>query len=124
MVEIDSLTMDEKEGVIGYSPFMDYPDFHFIDGFPVEYLHHSCLGVTKRMVELTFQVGENRKRITKRPLSSTKLFNQKMKTQKVFSELGRRGRKLDFRIMKGEEFRNISLFFFPLFSTLSRYQKD
>ena len=37
-----------------------------------------------------------------------------MMMQKVVFEFGRRGRKLDFKVMKGEEFRNLSLFFFPL----------
>ena len=111
--DIDMLTEEEKEGVMGYSPFMDYPGFDFINGFVVEYLHHICLGVTKRMVELTFSVGETRKRLTKRKLSSPNLFNRKMAIQKVVSEFGRRGRNLDFKIMKGEEFRNLTLFFFP-----------
>lgn len=31
--------------------------------------------------------------------------------QKVLTEFGRRGRKLDFKVMKGEEFRNLVLFF-------------
>ena len=110
---IDMLSQDEKEGIMGYSPFMDYPDFDYIEGFPVEYLHHSCLGVTKRMVEMTFSIGDNRKRITKRKRSSTNSYNRKMALQKVVSEFGRRGRNLDFKVMKGEEFRNLVLFFFP-----------
>lgn len=110
---IDLLTPEEREGIVGYSPFIDYPEFDFIEGFPVEYLHLVCLGVTKRLLELTFSVGEVRKRVTKRKLSSPKLFNEKMRIQLVVSEFGRRGRNLDFKVMKGEEFRNLTLFFFP-----------
>ena len=110
---MDMLSNEEKEGVMGYSPFMDYPEFDFIDGFPVEYLHHVCLGVTKRMLELSFAIGDSRKRNTKRKLSSPNLYNRKMAIQKVVSEFGRRGRNMDFKVMKGEEFRNLLLFFFP-----------
>ena len=110
---IDQLTPEEKEGIIGYSPFLDYPNFNYLEGFPVEYLHLVCLGVTKRLLELSFNVGETRIRNTKRKLSSTKLYNEKMRVQLVVFEFGRRGRNLDFKVMKGEEFRNITMFFFP-----------
>ena len=113
LAEFDLLSDEEKEGLLGYSPFLDYPGFDFINGFPCEYLHHVCLGVTKRLLELSFAVGEIRKRITKRKLSSTKLFNERMRVQKVTSECSRRGRNMDFKVMKGEEFRNLTLFFFP-----------
>ena len=52
----DDLSREEAMGFQGYSPLMDYPGFDFILGLPCEYLHHLCLGVTKRMVELTFKV--------------------------------------------------------------------
>ena len=113
LAEFDLLSEEEKEGLQGYSPFLDYPGFDFINGFPCEYLHHVCLGVTKRLLELSFAVGEIRKRITKRKLSSTKLFNDRMRLQKVTSECSRRGRNMDFKVMKREEFHNLTLFFFP-----------
>lgn len=113
LAAMDQLTADEKEGIVGRSPFIDYPDFDFLHGFPAEYLHLVCLGVTKRLIELTFAVGEVRIRITKRKLSSTAIFNEKMRLQLDPSEFGRRGRNLDFSVMKGEELRNVTLFFFP-----------
>ena len=55
----EDLSREEAMGIQGYSPLMDYPDFNFILGIPCEYLHHWCLGVGKRMVELTFKVNLN-----------------------------------------------------------------
>ena len=122
---IDLLSAEEKEGIIGYSPFMDYPGFDYINGFPAEYLHLVCLGVMKRMLELSFSIGDTRKRITKRKLSSPNLFNIKMAIQKVVSEFGRRGRNMDFKVMKGEEFRNVILFFFPfVLETIKEDSRD
>ena len=59
VANFDELSTDERKGILGYSPLMDYPDFDYIEGSPCEYLHHLCLGVTKRLVELTFQVKKN-----------------------------------------------------------------
>ena len=66
------------------------------------------------MTELTFNVGESRKRITKRKLSNPEDFNKIMNEVKVPSEFSRRGRSMDFKVMKGEEFRNIVIYFFPI----------
>ena len=112
--EKDNLSPEEMEGIIGYSPLMDYPGFDFINGIPCEYLHHICLGVAKKMIELTFNVGESRKRITKRKLSKPEEYNKIMNEVKVPSEFSRRGRNLDLKVMKGEEFRNLIIFFFPI----------
>ena len=114
VANIDDLSLEEKEGVIGYSPLMDYEGFNFILGIPIDYMHHVCLGVVKRLIELTFNVGDNRKRLTKRKLSLAKDFNDVMLKTKVPSEFSRRGRTLDLKVMKGEEMRNIVLFFFPI----------
>ena len=111
---LDDLNEDEKEGITGRSPLLDYPGFQFIAGVPCEYMHHVCLGVTKRLIELTFNVGDNRKRITKRKLCNPKHFNDIMATIKVPCEFSRRGRSLDFKVMKAEEFRNIVLFYFDI----------
>lgn len=65
------------------------------------------------MVELTFDVSSvKQKRTTKRKLSSPSSFNVLMLTLKVPRESSRRARSLDFAVMKAQEFRNISIFFF------------
>ena len=107
----EQLSIDEAKGVISRSPLLDLPEFNFIYDAPAEYLHLTCLGIVKRMVELTFDVGLNRTRKTKRKLSSSAQFNKlKLKT-KVVKECSRRARNLDFSVFKAQEFRNLCIFF-------------
>ena len=108
------LPRDEAKGITGKSIFLDQPRFHYIKDMPCEYLHTTCLGVIKRVVELTFRVGENRERVTKRKLSDPQLFNSYISLVQVVREFGRRCRNLDFSVFKAQEFRNIGLFFFVL----------
>ena len=108
------LSIDEAKGITGRSLLFDLPSFDFIDDNPVDYLHGVCLGVVKRCVELTFKVGDARTRETKRKLSLPSQFNSQIHVIKVFHEFNRRIRNLDFSVYKGQEFRNLLLFFFPL----------
>lgn len=105
---------EERKGIIGRSLFLDVPNFNFVNDIPVEYLHCGCLGVIKKCVELTFNVGTNRVRETKRKLSSPALFNAQIHSVKFPRECNRRIRDLDFAVYKGQEFRNLLLFGFPL----------
>ena len=108
------LTQDEAKGVVGRSALFDIPNFDFINGIAVDYMHCVCIGVVKRCVELTFRVGEVRSRITNRPLSPPALFNSLIHGVKVPRESNRRVRDLDFAVYKAQEYRNLLLFFFPL----------
>ena len=108
------LSIDESKGVVGRSLLLDLPNFNFIYDVPAEYLHSGCLGVIKRLVQLTFGVGPKRPTKTKRKLASIKKFNKSMLKTKVTKECSRRSRKLDFSVFKGQEYRNLLLFFWPL----------
>ena len=108
------LPADEAKGVVGRSVLFMIPGFDFVVCVPTEYLHSVCLGVGKRLLELTFDVGEKRSRITTRKLTNPSLFNDLMRHVKVLREFARRSRELDFSVLKGQEFRNIVIFFFPL----------
>ena len=108
-----NLDRHEKKGVVGRSPLWDIPGFNFTRDSPTEYMHTSCLGIVKRMLLLTFSVGEVRQRVTKRKLSSPSDFNKYMLETKTPREFPRRARKLDLAVMKALEMRNIALFFFP-----------
>ena len=108
------LTIDESKGIIERSILLDVPYFNFTYDAPAEYLHCGCLGVIKRLVSLTFDVGEKRSRVTKRKLTPCHVFNKLMLEIKVVYEFSRRARNLDFAVFKGQEFRNLALFFFPL----------
>ena len=102
------------KGIKGKSLFLDQPFFNLIIDMPCEYMHLVCLGSVKRLVELTFKVGENRDRKTKRRLSDPKLFNAKILCIQFPREIGRRVRNMDFGVLKALEFRNIILFLFPI----------
>ena len=101
------------KGVVGRSLLLSIPNFDLVDAVPTEYLHLVCLGVVKRLIELTFAVGDSRSRITKRKLSHPRQFNNIMKHVKCPREFSRRARSLDFSVLKAQEFRNILIFFFP-----------
>ena len=108
-----TLPKKEKKGIVSKSPFLDLPYFDFVLDIPVDYMHTACLGVVKKLIELCFTVGEVRPRVTTRKLSSPAHFNECMATVQVPREFSRRGRSLDFSVLKAQEFRNIILFFFP-----------
>lgn len=55
--ENGKLSIDESKGVVGRSPLFLIPNFNFVRDSPTEYLHSTCLGVGKKMVELTFHIG-------------------------------------------------------------------
>lgn len=103
---------DDLKGFVGKSLLLDIPDFDFIHNVPTEYMHLTCLGAVKRMLVLTFQLGENRTRITTRKLTSPAVFNELMKYIKVPREFPRRIRQLDLAVIKAQELRNILIFFF------------
>lgn len=110
----EKLSKDERKGIVNRSVLFDVPNFDYIRDSPAEYMHSVCLGLVKRLVELTFNVGENRPRKTTRKLSDAAMFNKLMQSIRVTKEFSRRARDLDFAVYKAEEFRNIILFFFPL----------
>lgn len=112
--EITKTDPDFCKGIKGKSVLLDQPRFNLIRDMPCEYMHTVCIGVIRRMIELTFKVGENRERVTKRKLSDPKLFNDKIKLIQVVREFSDRCRNLDFGVMKAGEYRNIILFFFPI----------
>ena len=102
------------KGIKGRSVLLDQPDFDMIGDIPSEYMHLMCLGVVKRMVELTFNVGDNRPRITNRKRSSPIMYNIRIRCILVPREFSRRCRNLDFAVFKAQEYRNIILFFFEI----------
>ena len=110
----ENLDKEEKKGFKGVSHFLSLENFNFIDCFPAEYMHSVCLGAVKRLIELTFDVGEMRTKTSKRKLSEAKKFNALIKTVQVFREFSRRCRNLDVGIIKAQEYRNYILFFFTM----------
>ena len=110
----EDLLQEDLKGFVGRSLFLDIEGFNFIDDIPGEYLHSVCLGVVKRLLELTFSVGEKRHTNITRRLTPPKKYNEQIKEIKCPKEFSRRSRALDLSVMKGQEMRNLILFFFPL----------
>ena len=110
----DILTPEYLKGIKGRSVLLDQPNFDYILDNPTEYMHVVCLGLVKRMVENTYKLGKNRTRITNRPRSDPKLFNEIIVTVKVTREFPRRCRTLDTAVYKALEYRNLLLFLFPI----------
>ena len=110
---LDNLTHEEKKGIRERSLLLDLPNFDFTLDSPAEYLHSMCLGLNKKLTELTFNTGGcPRLRNTDRKLSDPATFNLLMLGVKTPREFSRRIRELDFSVYKGAEFRNLALFFF------------
>ena len=108
------LERDITKGITGRSLLLNLENFDYVNNVPTEYMHCVCLGVVRRMVELTFKVGQIRPRNTKRKLSDPSKFNRLMILVQVPFEFSRRCRNLDFAVLKATEFRNIIMFFFIL----------
>lgn len=111
----DQVDKHERKGFKGESHLLYQRNFHFINSIPAEYMHLGCLGVTKRLLELTFKLTDtSREKNSKRKLSDPSLFNAAMKKIQFFREFSRRCRNLDLSIIKAQEYRNIILFFFMI----------
>ena len=110
----EELNHSEKKGIKGRSLLLDIDYFDYILSVTTEYMHLVCLGVVKRLLELTFAVGESRTRLMKRPLTCPSAFNKLMKKILSTREFSRRAWKLDLAVMKAQELRNLLLFYFPL----------
>lgn len=108
------LDKHEKKGFKGVSHFLKLENFNFIQSLPAEYMHSLCIGVGKRLLVLTFDLGEKRTKTSKRKLSDCSKFNSLIKAIQVVREFSRRCRNLDLGIIKAQEYRNLILFFFPL----------
>ena len=102
------------KGIKGRSVFLNQPNFDYIIDLPTEYMHSLCIGLLGRLVELTYNVGKKRKRVTRRKRTNPKLFNELISTIQVLREFSRRCRNLDPSVLKAQEYRNLLIFFFPI----------
>ena len=119
------LSPDEAKGILRRSLLLSVPGFDYVNDIPAEYMHSVCLCIVKKIVELCFNVGDKRFRVTKRKLSDPASFNKLMTQVKVPKEFSRRARELDFAVYKAQEFRNLLLFFFPLvIACIEKRQKE
>ena len=111
----EDLTKNYLKGIKGRSVFLDQPNFDMIQDMPTEYMHLICLGIVKRMVELTYKVGKKRFRKSKLKRINPKCFNDIINSILSTREFSRRCRNLDTAVYKAQEYRNLLLVFFPIF---------
>lgn len=107
----EEISHSERKGIKGRSLVLNLDYFDYVISIPAEYMHLLSLGVVRRLLELTFSVGETRSRNIKRPLTLPNQFNELIQSTKFFKELSRRARKLDLSVMKAQELRNVLIFF-------------
>lgn len=112
--ESEELTRDERQGIVGPSVLLNYPQFNLIKNLPAEYMHSVCLGLVKRLLQLTFKVGDSRDKISKRIPTPPSMYNDLICNVRVPREFSRRCRQLDLSVFKAQEMRNVLLFFFPI----------
>ena len=112
--EDEILCKDYVKGIKGRSVFIDQPNFDFILDINVEYMHSVCIGVVKKVVELTYKVGKTNNKALKKKQIETKHFNNLMRSVKMIREFPRRCRNLDTALYKAQEYRNLVLVFFPI----------
>lgn len=108
------ISKEERKGIKGKSNLLQQENFRFIDSVSAEYMHSFCLGVVKRLVLLTFNVGEKRETLSQRKLSDPEMFNKAVKSIQSVRECSRRFRNLDPSLLKAQEYRNIVLFLFAV----------
>lgn len=89
----EELSSSDKKGIKGRSLLLNLDYFDYIQSLPTEYMHLVSLGVVKRLLELTFSVGESRQRNIKRTLTPPSKFNDLIKDTKLPHECSRRIRK-------------------------------
>jgi hypothetical protein len=106
--------LDVCKGVAGESVFLDHPGFDYIKSIPAEYMHLVCLGLVKKLFELTFAVGQNRVRCFSYLRVPVKELDRLLLKQRVCSEMSRKTRRINFPNLKAEEHKYFILVFFPL----------
>ena len=113
----EPLSNSYLKGIKGRSVLLDQPNFDYVLDSPAEYMHSTCLGLGKKMLEFSYNVGKKRPRKTKRRRTDPKHFNKFILEIRVPREFPRRVRNLDISVLKASEYRNILLFFFPIVLT-------
>ena len=110
--QMEGMTELQCKGYVGYSFLFNIPDFDPIIGVCAEYMHSICLGCIKKLLALTFNLG-NVGGVVQRHLRVAQVdvavLNNALATVHSVSEFNRRVRALDFANVKGEELRNFGL---------------
>lgn len=92
------------------SPLLSHPGFDMLYDMPFEVMHQIYLGVVKQLFGETFRCGDQNAEKSKKALLGMNAGFDKLSVPKEFSRVPR---WLDHANFKAEEWRNLSLFYFP-----------
>lgn len=104
-------------GFYGKSSLLNFEGADLSRFVPLDYMHLCCLGVTKKLIDLTIDGCANdvpRTKLKETRLSST-FYSKAFVKFRVPSDFARRLKDLDLPRMKSEEFRNFMLLYVFLF---------
>lgn len=91
-----------------------FPTFDLITKVPVDPMHLLYLGVTRCLVELTFDVGEKRQVTNSMVLLHPDIIKRQIESVKVPKEITRKPRAINFKNFKAAEFKNYILVYFVI----------
>lgn len=104
---------DQIHGIFGASPFLDLPDFDFIEAFIPDYLHCVCLGVIRYLMLLWITATKGDLWYIEK--HNIQLLNKRLESTKPPHEISRCPRTLDnIKFWKASEFRAFALYYFPI----------
>jgi hypothetical protein len=103
-----------RTGILGWTPLADIPGLDLSRDVPVDGMHQFFLGVTRRLVELTYDIRTSGKRREGALQYNQEYYDRDIVRVKIPSEMERRTRMLDFPNYKASEWRGVALFYFPI----------
>ncbi len=102
----------ETRGVRGRSLLASVASLDIINDVPADGMHLVCLGVVRRMMNVTFKSGK--RAILPYEPAEVAPFNDAIKACKSLAKFSRRPRDFDVAIYKSEEYRNLTLVYWPV----------
>ena len=88
--------VEERKGVVEYSPLVDHPGFHLLWSMPLDEFHLLKEGLTKCMLDRMVYMSS-----AKAAKDMRDKLNQAYSSMKVLSETSRRPRELKLAQLKG-----------------------
>ncbi len=102
-------------GVKGYSPLKDVPGLDLVRDVPTEAMHLIALGVVRRMLKCTYNVGQ-KMAVAHKPADVEQL-NCLLAKCKGLTNFNRQPRNFDPAVWKAAEYRNFVLAYWPVLLT-------
>ncbi len=102
----------EGHGVKGHSPLRHVPGIDLVNDIPSEAMHLICLGVVRRMMRCSYNIGPKMS-VSHKPADVAPL-NRRLQKCKGITNFPRRPRDFDPAVWKAQEYRNLVLCYWPV----------